>query len=250
MSRAFRVYNLRTSTLVESANVVVDDTTLDQSVPQINDDDEGSWEIFEGEFQTNSLDDGVSSEEVVDIPTSVDEKVENDSEVEVDEPLEDEELGQHNLVPPSTKEPSARVKLNHPISQVIGEPNDEMKTRRQIRNEINYVCFTSTLEPKKVEEALGDDYWIGAMQEELEQFVRNDVWVFFENINSALGDGDLANYFRFLLCRVDEFKTVPTPKPLKDEDRDILLGLGVLDNCLCMSVTTIQLISKAMLKYG
>ncbi|KAF7146021.1 hypothetical protein RHSIM_Rhsim04G0193900 [Rhododendron simsii] len=176
MSRAFRVYNLRTSTLVESANVVVDDTTLDQSVPQINDDDEGSWEIFEGEFQTNSLDDGVSSEEVVDIPTSVDEKVENDSEVEVDEPLEDEELGQHNLVPPSTKEPSARVKLNHPISQVIGEPNDEMKTRRQIRNEINYVCFTSTLEPKKVEEALGDDFWIGAMQEELEQFVRNDVW--------------------------------------------------------------------------
>ncbi|KAE9452759.1 hypothetical protein C3L33_15338, partial [Rhododendron williamsianum] len=34
--------------------------------------------------------------------------------------------------------------------------------------------------------------------------------------------------------RVDEFKTVPMPKPLKDEDRDILLGLGVLDNCLCM----------------
>ncbi|KAF7143769.1 hypothetical protein RHSIM_Rhsim05G0042600 [Rhododendron simsii] len=175
-SRAFRVYNLRTSTLVESANVVVDDTTLDQSVPQVNDDDEGSWEIFEGEFQANSLDEGVSSEEVVDIPTSVDEEVANDSEVEVDEPLEDKELGQHNLVPLPTKEPSARVKLNHPISQVIGAPNDEMKTRRQIRNEINYVCFTSTLEPKKVEEALGDDYWIGAMQEELEQFVRNDVW--------------------------------------------------------------------------
>ncbi|KAF7151021.1 hypothetical protein RHSIM_Rhsim02G0158400 [Rhododendron simsii] len=176
-SRAFRVYNLRTSTLVELANVVVDDTTLDQSVPQVNDDDEGSWEIFEGEFQSNSLDEGVCSEEVVDIPTSVDEKVENDSEVEVDGPLEDAELGQHNLVPLSTKEPSARVKLNHPISQVIGEPNDEMKTSRQIRNEINYVCFTSTLEPTKVEEALGDDYWIGAMQEELQQFVRNDVWL-------------------------------------------------------------------------
>ncbi|KAF7112590.1 hypothetical protein RHSIM_RhsimUnG0213400 [Rhododendron simsii] len=174
-SRAFRVYNLRTSTLVESANVVVDDTTLDQLVPQVNDDDEGSWEIFEGEFQSNSLEEGVSSEEIVDIPTSVDEKVENDGEVEIDEPLEDKEVGQHNLVPLSTKEPSARVKLNHPISQVIGEPNDEMKTRRQIRNEINYVCFTSTLEPKKVEEALGDDYWIGAMQEELQQFVRNDV---------------------------------------------------------------------------
>ncbi|KAF7124655.1 hypothetical protein RHSIM_Rhsim12G0088400 [Rhododendron simsii] len=174
-SRAFRVYNLRTSTLVESANVVVDDTTLDESVPQGNDDDEGSWEIFEGEFQSNGLDEGVSSEQLIDITTSVDEKVENDSEVEVDEPLEDEELGQHNLVPVFAKEPSARVKPNHPISQVIGDPNNEMKTRKQIRNEINYVCFTSTLEPKKVEEALEDNHWIGAMQEELQQFVRNDV---------------------------------------------------------------------------
>jgi len=32
------------------------------------------------------------------------------------------------------------------------------------------------IEPKNIEEALQDDYWIHAMQEELHQFERNDVW--------------------------------------------------------------------------
>ncbi|GJU80268.1 retrovirus-related pol polyprotein from transposon TNT 1-94 [Tanacetum coccineum] len=34
----------------------------------------------------------------------------------------------------------------------------------------------STSEPKNVKEALGDESWIVAMQEELNQFVANDVW--------------------------------------------------------------------------
>ncbi|XP_058198259.1 F-box protein CPR1-like [Rhododendron vialii] len=34
--------------------------------------------------------------------------------------------------------------------------------------------------------------------------------------------------------RVDKFKKVPMPKPPKDEDEFFLLGLGVLDGCLCM----------------
>lgn len=33
---------------------------------------------------------------------------------------------------------------------------------------------------------------------------------------------------------MDKFKKLPMPKPPKDGDRDILLGLGVLDDCLCM----------------
>ena len=41
---------------------------------------------------------------------------------------------------------------------------------------VRYVCYTSPIEPKNVKKALLDDYWVNAMQEELEQFVRNDVW--------------------------------------------------------------------------
>jgi hypothetical protein len=36
--------------------------------------------------------------------------------------------------------------------------------------------FVSSLEPLKVEEVLGDPDWIIAMQEELNNFTRNEVW--------------------------------------------------------------------------
>ena len=38
------------------------------------------------------------------------------------------------------------------------------------------MAFVSQIEPTKVDEALGDDQWIIAMQEELNQFERNQVW--------------------------------------------------------------------------
>ena len=41
---------------------------------------------------------------------------------------------------------------------------------------VRFVCYTSSIEPKNVKEALLDEYWVKAMQEELEQFERNDVW--------------------------------------------------------------------------
>ena len=33
-----------------------------------------------------------------------------------------------------------------------------------------------SIEPKKVDEALNDEFWVLAMQEELNQFERNEVW--------------------------------------------------------------------------
>ena len=41
---------------------------------------------------------------------------------------------------------------------------------------MGFVCYTSQLEPKNVKEALGDESWITALQEKLNQFTRNDVW--------------------------------------------------------------------------
>jgi len=37
-------------------------------------------------------------------------------------------------------------------------------------------CFVSKIEPKNVKEALIDEFWIKAMQEELNQFKRSEVW--------------------------------------------------------------------------
>ena len=62
------------------------------------------------------------------------------------------------------------------MDQVIGDLSVGVQTHRRRSNEVNFVCYTSSIEPKKVEEALKDECWIEAMQEELQQFVRNDVW--------------------------------------------------------------------------
>ncbi|KAJ9705776.1 hypothetical protein PVL29_003735 [Vitis rotundifolia] len=52
-----------------------------------------------------------------------------------------------------------------------------MVTRRQSKlNEVSYVCYTSQIKPKNVEEALNNEAWVEALHEELNQFSRNDVW--------------------------------------------------------------------------
>ena len=43
-------------------------------------------------------------------------------------------------------------------------------------NLIGLTCYTSHFEPKNVEEALRDESWITALNDELDQFIRNDVW--------------------------------------------------------------------------
>ncbi|GJX50144.1 retrovirus-related pol polyprotein from transposon TNT 1-94 [Tanacetum coccineum] len=64
---------------------------------------------------------------------------------------------------------------NHPLENVIGNLN-QRTLRSQAQNQSNVFCFISTIEPKNVNEALGDESWIVAMQEELNQFIANDVW--------------------------------------------------------------------------
>ncbi|GJS21203.1 hypothetical protein Tco_0449835 [Tanacetum coccineum] len=63
---------------------------------------------------------------------------------------------------------------NHPLGNVIGNLN-QRSLRSQAQNQSNFFCFISTIEPKNVNEALKDESLIIAMQEELNQFIENDV---------------------------------------------------------------------------
>ena len=74
------------------------------------------------------------------------------------------------------KGPSARVKLNHPVTNILGSLNENMRLRSKALNVITHSCYLSQVEPKKVHEALEDDDWINFMHEELHQFIQNDVW--------------------------------------------------------------------------
>nr|GFA39026.1 retrovirus-related Pol polyprotein from transposon TNT 1-94 [Tanacetum cinerariifolium] len=68
---------------------------------------------------------------------------------------------------------------DHPLEQVRGNPSRPVQTRRQLATDLEmcmYVLTVSTAEPKNIKEAMADSTWIEAMQEELYQFDRLQVW--------------------------------------------------------------------------
>ncbi|KAL5550207.1 hypothetical protein UlMin_000383 [Ulmus minor] len=77
--------------------------------------------------------------------------------------------------------------INRPIDLVNDNPDSNTNENS---NRTPHIPFKKTniikeailgdankgIEPKNIKEALIDDFWISAMQDELNQFVRNDVW--------------------------------------------------------------------------
>lgn len=68
-----------------------------------------------------------------------------------------------------------QVVRNHPIDNVLGDLTKGVQTRSQVQNIVSHVAFLSQIEPKSAKDALLDEDWIFAMQEELNQFTRNNV---------------------------------------------------------------------------
>ena len=79
-----------------------------------------------------------------------------------------------------TLPPSLNHLKDHPPEQIIGDIQAGVKTRHQIQNEVEFSAFISEIEHTCVEEALNDCDWIIAMQEELNQFKRTNVWTLVE----------------------------------------------------------------------
>nr|GFA90684.1 Gag-Pol polyprotein [Tanacetum cinerariifolium] len=66
---------------------------------------------------------------------------------------------------------------DHPLEQVIGNPSQSVRTRRQLELDAEMCMFALTVnrtEPKNIKEAMADSTWIESMQEELHQFNRLD----------------------------------------------------------------------------
>jgi hypothetical protein len=77
----------------------------------------------------------------------------------------------------------AWVKHNHPPQQLLGIVNEGRRLRsrviqpnNEVANQVSYSCYLAQSEPKKVDETLQDEGWVSAMNDELHQFTRNDVW--------------------------------------------------------------------------
>ncbi|GJW71197.1 retrovirus-related pol polyprotein from transposon TNT 1-94 [Tanacetum coccineum] len=138
-SKAYIILNKHTRKVEESLNVTFDETPPPSKTSPLVDDD-------------------LDEEEAIKVTEK--KNLENDI---VDETLEIDEIV------------NIKESRNHPLENVIGNLN-QRTLRSQAQNQSNFFCFISTIEPKNVNEALGDESWIVAMQEELNQFVANDVW--------------------------------------------------------------------------
>ncbi|GJZ84739.1 retrovirus-related pol polyprotein from transposon TNT 1-94 [Tanacetum coccineum] len=138
-SKAYIILNKHTRKIKESLNVTFDETPPPSKTSPLVDDD-------------------LDEEEAIKVTEK--KNLEND--------IEDETLEIDEIV-------NIKESRNHPLENVIGNLN-QRTLRSQAQNQSNFFCFISTIEPKNVNEALTDESWIVAMQEELNQFIANDVW--------------------------------------------------------------------------
>ncbi|GJR16049.1 putative ribonuclease H-like domain-containing protein [Tanacetum coccineum] len=70
--------------------------------------------------------------------------------------------------------PTLRIHNIHPQSQILGDPKSSVQTRSRVQQHSGAHALE---EPKKISEALKDDSWVEAMQEELLQFRLQQVWI-------------------------------------------------------------------------
>nr|GFB73641.1 hypothetical protein [Tanacetum cinerariifolium] len=106
---------------------------------------------------------------------------------------------------------------DHPLEQVIGNPSQSVRTRRQLESDGEMCMFVLTVsrtEPKNIKEAMADSAWIESMQEELHQFDRLEVW---ELVNRPLCKNVINMKWFWKNKRDEENTTVFLYGPLKEE---------------------------------
>lgn len=68
------------------------------------------------------------------------------------------------------------IQRDHPVNTILGDIRKGVTTRSRVAHFCEHYSFVSSIEPHRIEEALQDSDWVVAMQEELNNFTRNEVW--------------------------------------------------------------------------
>ena len=71
---------------------------------------------------------------------------------------------------------SSRTVKNHPPDNLLSELDQGISTRSRLRNYCAFYAFVAEFEPKNAQEVVDNEEWSMAMQEELNQFERCQVW--------------------------------------------------------------------------
>jgi hypothetical protein len=165
-SRAYRVFNKRTETVMESINVV-------------NEDEEVERPSSSEENQINSVDPSATSADIIKASPNVS----SDESPSPPTTSDTTSIVSEDEDTPANPPTRSWVKHNHPPQQLLGTIDEGCRLRSrviqptsEVANQVSYSCYLAQTEPKKVDEALQDEGWVSAMHDELHQFTRNDVW--------------------------------------------------------------------------
>jgi hypothetical protein len=199
-TRAYRVFN-KSSRLVEVSCDIVFDETNGSQVEQVDLDELDDEEALCVALRNMSIGDVCPKEseeppQVQDQPSSSmqaspptqneDEAQDDEVEDQEDEPPQEEDNDQggdaHDQDEEDeqvTRPPHPRVhqaiQRDHPVNTILGDIQKGVTTRSRVAHFCEHFSFVSSIEPHRVEEALQDSDWVVAMQEELNNFTRNEV---------------------------------------------------------------------------
>ncbi|KAH9688106.1 Integrase catalytic domain-containing protein [Citrus sinensis] len=157
-SKAYRVYNKRTLVVEESMHVTFDESNPSSTEKVVVDDN------AEEEQQKEA-----SNDNQEDAPYGIQEEHHEETNAEQNE-------GTSQTLPKEW-----RYVSSHPKDVILGDPSRGVITRSSLRNTCEHAAFISQIEPKSFADAENDESWIMAMQEELNQFERNNVWELVPN---------------------------------------------------------------------
>jgi hypothetical protein len=191
-SRAYHVFNKDSGCIETTCDAVFDETNVSQ-VEQydldIVDDEQAPCEALQkmaiGDVRPQDSSESLSPNDTTP-PTQgheqdQDEDQAHDQEVSIDQGGEKDD-GDHQgsrKKPPHTRVHQT-VQRDHLVDNILGDIKKGVTTRSCVANFCKHYSFISSLEPFKVEDALRDPDWVMDMQEELNNFKRNEVWSLIE----------------------------------------------------------------------
>jgi hypothetical protein len=202
--RAYRVFNKSTGLVEVSCDIVFDETNGSQ-VEQVDldelDDEEAPCVVLrnmsigdvcpkEFEEPTQAQDQPSSSIQASPPTQDEDQAQDNEDEDQEDEPPQEEDNDQGGDEVDQDKEddqeiqgqrpPHPRVhqaiQRDHLVNSILGDIHKGVTTRSRVAHFCEHYSFVSSIEPYRVEDALRNSNWVLAMQEELNNFTRNEVW--------------------------------------------------------------------------
>jgi hypothetical protein len=209
-TRAYRVFNKSTGLVEVSCDIVFDETNGSQ-VEQVCldelDDEEAPCVALrnisigdvcpkESEEPPQAQDQPSSSMQASPPTQNEDQAQDDEDEDQEDEPPQEEDMDQGGDEDDQDKEddkdkeddqeirdqrpPHPRVhqaiQRDHPVNSIFCDIHKGVTTRSQVAHFCEHYSFVSSIEPYRIEDALRDPNWVVSMQEELNNFTRNEVW--------------------------------------------------------------------------